>query len=561
MTDSHSQAIETPEPLPAAEKAALRLAAETLLRRRLNSRTPSLSTRWCAADGSDGEWMDANDLGLLVSAWLPRDPKAAFELLQTAFAFQQPDGFIPRGVRPTGLITNRGAPWPQFAQILWSAWNRLSDPTPLAELWPRLHRYGGWLIQAYLARPDVPPRWRSEAEAFVPETWDSDLETVDLTVLLLAEMEALAQFADVTGHPKEAEVFRQQQDPLAAHLRATFWDSARGRYADRYAASGPVARATVSALLPLLWNGLDGERRMSILRDYRAGRLPRAGERGIPLWERWPEDEADAPVPLAQQFVLWRALAQAGAAAEAAFLRDRLIERIAADWRRNLAFRDEAAPAASFAEVAAVPPAAQSMLAAALVLCLLDAPEAARPRALESSRPVQWVETHRRGFLVAALAGLLTILIALIWAGYRSRSIAPGTAETAVADALQDLRSGRPASAARRLEAVLQRLSAPPPQILYLLGNARYAAKDYAGAEAAYRGIPAQDLAGLRARYNISLCLYRQSRPREALESFSDFIALYGRQFPELARRARLAMILIQHHPDPAAAAKKGGQP
>jgi len=495
-----------------------------------------LPYRWSASD-ADPRIMDLNEMLPLIGAWRIADPALARDLLRSAFASQADDGSLPRACGPSGAVEESTAPWPLFAQCLQGLHLCAPDPAFAEELRPRVLRYLGWALSYFDPDGEGRPRWTSGREALVPETWDENLRSADLAALLLAETEALTRLG---APPDELAPLRIHAQRIADELRTFFWDSGDQIYRDRYGDGRFVARRTFSAVLPLIWRGLPA------LAAAEAGRLLGPGgvfgsrSSGVPLWERWPEDEAPPAAPAAHQAILLFGLQQAERWRLSRDLRARLTAVIESSRERRRA------PPASYNGLDPASPQSPSAVAAAVSLQVLSDPPALRTR----TGPSLWLDRldRHRGTLAAILVlGLLAgLVMAARW--WQRRRAPPGPSlEALVGLAHNEYKRGDYAEAERMCREIVEYWGkATQPPVRFLYGNALFRTGQYAAAFEQYRRALEDPEMEPLARFNMAQALVRLGRRSEALSIFLLLASEQEKEFPELAERARLAGDFLQ---------------
>ena len=516
---------------PPGGREALLAVAEALLAARVRAAEGVMHARWSVADGAGPEGPDLNEVFPLVRAWAGRDPDLAQEIVRTAFATRKEDGFVPRWFRPDGFVPDWRAPWPLLAQAAHTVWEARPDPAFLEVVLPRLDEYLDWGYSYFDPESKGTPTWPSEAEAFVPDVWDRDLVMVDLTVFLLNEVECLlALAAEIRQGAAYYARFDDHRRRLIETLDRFLWEEATHSYRDRYANGERVARRSLSGFTPLLLRDLGPARRKALLDELLEGELFDT-ERGLPLWEKWPEDPAPPPMPALQQAVLVEALDRSPEEPAVARLRERLAERLADALAATGTLPADLAPEAPPSEHSS---AAAACLAVQLVRPWVAAKPAVPPAAL-------WMEEHRRSLTLTG-----TLLIALLVLGIglfmHLRRATPGSSMEAIANLGKECYTAKDYKEATRLfEDFLYRSGGSGPVVHLMLGNALYRQERFAEAEQHYRVALQNEETSLHALYNLGLVLGRQKRYNEGVACFDEFHRIYATDFPDYAERARFA--------------------
>lgn len=520
---------------------ALRSHACDVLRARLRGPEGAFPTRWSIADGPADDEIHLNELLPLCAAWVGIDADVARDLVLSALAVQHPDGSLPRRVRSDGFAPDTHAPWPLIAVAADLAAGDSPHPDFVAEALPALERHLEWTLAHHDPGDTGRPRWRSREESLLPDVWEAGLVTVDLTAMLLAEIDALLSLAARSGMSGSAEVrFRPKLRLYERTLEDLLWDPSEASYRDRDETGAAIPRMTLSSFLPLLFRRLPGDVRSPIEARLLSG-APLARDGGLPLWERWPDDPADPPVPAVHQAIVWAALRNGHGGASVERYRAGVLDRLEGEWIRTGRLPEDLGRPAP-AEAPAPAPVSSAMAAAVAVAMLR--PAAAAPA--EPGHVASWMERHRRGF-VGALAGLATL--ALIGAGAFSlqrRSMPGSSAEALLNMARECHRAGDHKQAIGLYRDFLASSTEKNGTIRVLLGNALFRSSRYPEAEAEYRKALDEEVSSLHALYNLGLTLDRQGRTADAVYVLEAFVKTYSTDYPELAQRARTALDVIR---------------
>jgi len=282
------------------------LAAESLIRR-LRTRTPSIHGRWSVADGFDDETFSLNELYALVGAWSLMDPSTAMELTRTALSLQQASGGFPAWVTRTG-IQSTAAPWPLMIQTFERAWeSNESDPLILKQILPALRKYIQWALRRFDPHRDGIPAWQSEQEAFVPDSFERNKATPDLTVMLLGEMDALLRLCEQNHDSERAiESLTEQRNQLAHTLTSIFWNAEKQSFSNAWKNGHFIDEPSFGSFLPLLWDDLERKHQTPLLENFEETH----GFPGHAEPASWKQEQIDdtAHLPAIHQFMAFEAL-------------------------------------------------------------------------------------------------------------------------------------------------------------------------------------------------------------------------------------------------------------
>lgn len=479
----------------------------------------------------DTPGLSLQHLPAVLPALARMEPDAAHTLLLTLSRLAP----LPSGALPA-FIPLHGTPdpvpaWPVLALAVRTA---LRGDAPLAlpdPLLPLLKSHlTAWIT---LAGPESdPPRWPSPDHAFTPEIVDDDLHLCDLPALLVAEIDAYRDLA------KDPDAFRDPHTRLKTRLLDLHWSAPRGVFLDRTADGQPAKRMTLGGLLPLLWNDLPEDR----LRGLHRALAQPGGLRspnGLLQWE--PKDGDPAPAP-------HRTLSQH------LFLRPLLLDTppdlrslLGLSWARTMdehVKHERGFPP----EWDSTTPGWHPLTAA---FCLRFAPLQAR-KDLELGKYPAWIrflERQRQSIisLVSTLAIVIPITIGLFFAlrpeysTQQEASIA-GHGETAVA-----LRQFEEAESV--YTDLLTRTRTPLNHLTYYAQRGKVRARlqkyDEALADLQRAVELDENLLLPTAHWNLAQVQWRLGDLPAARATLEDILDIFSEGYPDLAKRARNALALL----------------
>ena len=497
------------------------LAAETL-DARLRARTPAIHGLWSAADGFAGETFSLNELYPLVRAWRLVDPQVALELAQTALALQQSSGGFPSWVEAGGL-TSPVAPWPFIAQSFELAWQSSRDPALLKKHLPGLRKYAQWAVRRFDPHRDLIPAWQSEQELFVPESFERGKATPELTVLLIAEIEAVLRLCEEDENSGSAtESLVEDRDQLVKTLNTIFWNPVGKAFSNVWKDGHYLHQPSFGSFMPLFWRGLDKEKQTALVEDFEETH----GFPGHHQPASWNQEEIDdtAHLPAIHQFIAFEALRNTGGTALMLFVR-RAREGFSA-W-----FERECIEAAR-GETAGAPAYALGPVTAALILTVQDEFEREAAKAPSATqRILQWghrLRIRKTDLRITAVV-LLSILIAhLAYTLPRNRDADARVAEAALnyqqgryTDAMQICRRYPNNTRSRFLQANMLMLAGRPDQ-----------------AERLYRQVLTQETESPSALLGLALALQMNGNFKQAEKRYADFIDIHETLQPKAAELA-----------------------
>jgi len=282
------------------------LAAESLAHR-LRERTPSIHGLWSAAEGFEEETVSLNELYALVRAWTLIDPSTAMELTRTALSLQQNNGGFPAWINRPGVVST-AAPWPLIIQTFERAWESSEpDLLILKQTLPALRKYIQWALRRFDPHRDGIPAWQSNQEIFIPESFERDKATPELTVMLLGEIEALLRLCEKNHDSETAiESLSEQRNQLTHTLTTIFWNPEKKSFSNVWKNGHFIDEPSFGSFLPLLVENLDREYQTPLLENFEETH----GFPGHAEPASWKQEQIDdtAHLPAIHQFMAFEAL-------------------------------------------------------------------------------------------------------------------------------------------------------------------------------------------------------------------------------------------------------------
>lgn len=496
---------------------------------------------WSASYIDGREYLLVNEVYALAHAWSRIDNVIAADLVKSALASPGSDGAVAARRRASGAPGDEDLAWPLLAQAALAVHRAGAPPDFLPYVLPRLRAYLGACLKRFEYRGMH--LWRSPAEAFMPDLYDRELATVDLTAFLLAEIDALTALAAESNDTKtDLEPVRKERDQLASHLTSLLWDERTRSFRDRYIAGAHVNRLTLSAFMPLLWPGLDDERASAMLRQFSTARELQK-EDGMPMWQARPEDPEPAPITAPYQMFMLHALKRAPDPHESYQLQGRLRASVRRHFRRSGDLPVDLL-AVERVEDEDERRLRQHPASAALILELESESEWASKRWKQQSPALRWMDSHR--LLVLGLPALVAILaVAVVSIAYLYKK-APTRSDihALVGVAQRHYRDGEYEKAAAMYRDVINTFGGTA-HVHYHLGNALFRNEDYAAAEQEYRTAIERGLITPHSYRNLALTLYRQGRLQESRDYYRLLIDEFAPYYPTLADQARTSIEII----------------
>lgn len=507
------------------------LAAEAL-RARLRQRTAALHGLWSRAEGFPNETFSLNELYPLTRAWCIIHPPVALELVQTALSLQQSTGGFPAWVESGGLAATT-APWPFLIQSFELAWQTSGDPALLKKHLPALRKYIQWALRRFDPHRDRIPAWQSEQEGFIPERFERGKATPELTVMLIAELDALLRLCEAGD---DAAVFleslTEERNQLAQTLRTVFWNPEQKAFSNVWKDGHDLHEPSFGSFMPLFWRGLEKEKQSALLEAFEETRgFP--GQTGPASWK---QDALDDParLPAIHQFIAFEALRATGAARPALLLFVRRAREGFAAW-----FERESIEAAR--HQSAAPAYALGPVTAALILAVQETFE---HQAAEAPSAIQLILrwAHRLQIKPADLRIVSVFLLAILITHLAYTLPHRRDNEARIAEAALNYRQGRYADALR-----ICRHYPDSPLCRLIQANLMMLADRPDLAEDLYRRTLLQETESPSALLGLALALQLNGQLEEAQKRYLDFIEIYELLHPQAAQLADEFMQLARN--------------
>lgn len=261
----------------------------------------SIPTHWSQSKDTEAPFMDANEIHALARAWLQIDPDMAEELFLGVLKLQSNAGAIPVTYAPHKAFSILEAPKPMMAKTAEKIWQARKNPEFIAEAIPLLRRHLQWLLNHFDHKRRGLHQWQNRRETLTPEIYEPELATVDLTVLLLTEIESLNRLQEHDPKTSHSPFFADELETLKNNLLTEFWNDQTSQYSNAYLRSTLVQLKGFPGLTPLLWSHLPQPQKEILLdRIHHSSSLP--GGRNVLSWRSMTPDGQE--FPLHQQMLL-----------------------------------------------------------------------------------------------------------------------------------------------------------------------------------------------------------------------------------------------------------------
>jgi len=540
-------------PLPGAEgspsRILLRQAAEIAIGR-VRSPVEPFPYRWYAGGDDATPHLSVNASLSIVAAWCGLDASVATEHLSSVLSCVGEDGSIPACLEPEPVNAPFYAPWPVLLQATRTLWERTKDREFLVQAIPVLHRHLDWLLTHYGQLSPQVYCWNAAEEALVPEAFDQGLATVDLSVLLLNEIEALRVLCAVSGMPAVNTSFIDQAYArLQGSLGSFFWDPQARSFKDRYMGGAHIARMTFSAVMPLLWPGLEAKYHSPTL-QHLLNPAEFRDEVGAPLWLAWEEDLEPPPIRAIHQSLLLEGLARTSFSRFAGELAEEALEALAHAYQPARGLPEDLKRLLEDEGSAGVRPGPAEWDAGAALHALVLHGHATHEHVppVAVSPVLSWLERHRWTLTLGGVAAMTLVIGAIAWAFVHKRTMSPVDFNAVVGLAQKQYDAGQYEEAIRTYEE-LKKSSAGAPamdSIEFKIANIYLKQGQFAEAEVRYRQLLERGYESPNLRINLALAVYRQGRLTEAGRLYREIVDRADEADPELVQRAEKALALIE---------------
>ncbi len=266
----------------------------------------SIPNHWTQSAAADTPRMDINELFFIAPAWRWMDIRTAEELVLCGLKLQTNAGAIPVQAAPHASFSTIEAPKPLLSQTTEIIFETGKSDDFLTQALPLLRRHLQWQLHHFDPKRQGVFCWKSAVESVVPGLYESDLVTVDLTVLLISEIDALNRLRKQSAAHREGDDwFSKERDTLERNLLEQFWNEKEKAFVNAFLRDKESQVHGFPAFTPLLWKNLPHTYRTSILESiHESGKLP--GGLSVLSWRKSAMD--DNSFPLLQQMLVFQAL-------------------------------------------------------------------------------------------------------------------------------------------------------------------------------------------------------------------------------------------------------------
>jgi hypothetical protein len=212
---------------------------------------------WSQSPSSETPQLNMNELYALALAWRHIDIRMAEDLVRTALKLQASSGAIPVTFSPHETFSVLEAPKPVLVKTAEKVWQISRDPQFLNEVLPPLRRHVQWLLHHFDPKRRGLHCWQNRNELLTPDLYESDLATVDLTILLMGEIEALNRLREASpAYADHPPYFPDDHDTLEHNLQNQFWNENEGIFSNAIARGRMIQIQGFPTFMPLVWSEL-----------------------------------------------------------------------------------------------------------------------------------------------------------------------------------------------------------------------------------------------------------------------------------------------------------------
>ena len=270
------------------------ICAESMMRA-IRPPEGNLYHRWSQSGSTNEPQLNSNEIHALTLAWRYMDPDTAEEIFLGVLKLQGSSGAIPITYAPRKTFSILEAPKPMMAKTAEKIWQTRQNATFLAAAIPLLRRHTQWLLNHFDHKRRGLHRWQNNNEPIVPNIYETELASVDLTVLLLTEIEALNRLRKQSvDHAELPEFFPDEHHTLKQNLQTQFWNEETSQYSHAFVRENQAQITGFPTLTPLLWRHLPAiQKRILIDQIHTSNSLP--NELDVLSWRTVTTDDHDFP--------------------------------------------------------------------------------------------------------------------------------------------------------------------------------------------------------------------------------------------------------------------------
>lgn len=334
------ESVETEDLAAVADERTYRKAASVL---KVNAMAPegSIKRRWTTPDRWPHRHMWLWDSCFHALGWLWLDEGMAQDAVEAMVESAHPNGMIPLCSAPEPAPYQVSQP-PLLAWTAWEIHQQVGDPQWLAGLYDGLKGYIDWFLRERDRNHNGLLEWHKDESNTLchcgESGWDNSPrfdepgldDHIDLSCMIVNEMQHMAQIAELIGNDDAAQ-WRRQAEEMASLINEHMWDEESGLYTDLRADGQLLKLKTGAGFLPMF---------AGIASKERAGRLvehlnnPSEFATGFPVptvaadEPSFTDDMWRGPTWINVNFLIYRGLQRCGYADEARRLAETTLREI-----------------------------------------------------------------------------------------------------------------------------------------------------------------------------------------------------------------------------------------
>lgn len=262
--------------------------------------------RWSQSPATTAPSLNVDEIYPLALAWRHIDTDIAEELILSALGLQVSSGAIPVTYALNETFSILEAPKPLLAKATERVWEICRNPEFLQKTITPLRRHLQWLLNHFDPKRRGWYFWQNRKECLIPSLYESEAATVDLTVLLLTEIDALnrlCEMAKTSG--THTPHFQNERDLLESNLKTQFWNEQYLDFGNAFIRGRLIRVPGFLGFVPMLWKELPSQQQTLLLERIReSGTLP--GGVSILSWRETALD--DSTFSLLQQVIALESL-------------------------------------------------------------------------------------------------------------------------------------------------------------------------------------------------------------------------------------------------------------
>lgn len=333
-------------PLPETDSPLLAetyYKAMSVMKSMVYSPAGKTKTRWTTPDRMPHKKMWLWDSAFHAIGMQHISPQLAREAIESVFAYQNQNGFIPHMMAP-GYSSQVTQP-PILGWAAMEIFRKNEDREFLGRIAGPLEKFIRWVLEHRAKRDGNSLGWSIKTRLSFPlcrsgETGmdnsprfdcTNDAESVDIIAFVIQEIEMLEKMSEILGQTSAADLLEKRQ-ALIDTLRTLFWDEDEKFFYDRHHNGDFIRVKTVSAFTPLFAGAATDEQAAAMVEHLQN---PREFRTDFPVpstaisESAYTKDYWRGPTWINYNYIVIRGLERYGFTELAGELRSRTINEIA----------------------------------------------------------------------------------------------------------------------------------------------------------------------------------------------------------------------------------------